>query len=48
MSSLQLFVALFGLAIIVVFGQIPEPEFEFANPPSLPKKGAFLFVSMHA
>ena len=46
MSSLQLFVALLGLAVIVVFGQ--NPELEFANPPPLPEKGTFLFASMHA
>ena len=45
MSSFQLFVALFGLAVIVVFGQ---SELDFADPPPLPEKGIFLFLSMHA
>ena len=48
MSSLQLFVALFGLAVIVVFGQTLNPKQDFANPPPLPEKGTFLLLSMHA
>ena len=45
MSTLQLLVALSGLAVTVVLSQwCPVP---FGNPPSLPTTGTFLFASMH-
>ena len=45
MSTLQLFVALSGLAVTVVLSQ--SDEYAFGNPPPLPTKGTVLFASMH-
>ena len=45
MVPLKLLVALSGFAVIVVLGQNPEQD--FAEPPPLPKKGTFLFSSIH-
>ena len=45
MSTLQLFVALSGLAVTVVLSQLDENA--FGDPPSLPTKGTVLLASMH-
>ena len=45
MSTLQLFVALSGLAVTVVLSQ--SDQYAFGNPPPLPTTGTFLFASMH-
>ena len=42
MSPLQLFIALSGLAVIVIYGECPESD--FANPPPLPTKGTSIPV----
>ena len=45
MSPLQLFVALSGLAVTIVFSQSCPTA--FANPPPLPETGTFVLVSIH-